>query len=52
MDTFKDRQQLDDMVARGEAPWEVWKTSKTLESQNVGDPMTLQTPSQVTLHHA
>jgi glucose-1-phosphate cytidylyltransferase len=25
MDTFKDKQQLDDMYARGEAPWEVWK---------------------------
>ena len=27
MDTFKDKQQLDDMYARGEAPWEVWKSS-------------------------
>jgi glucose-1-phosphate cytidylyltransferase len=25
MDTFKDKQQLDDLYARGEAPWEVWK---------------------------
>jgi glucose-1-phosphate cytidylyltransferase len=25
MDTFKDKQQLDDMYSRGEAPWEVWK---------------------------
>jgi glucose-1-phosphate cytidylyltransferase len=25
MDTFKDKQQLEDMHARGEAPWEVWK---------------------------
>jgi glucose-1-phosphate cytidylyltransferase len=25
MDTFKDKQQLDDMYARGNAPWEVWK---------------------------
>jgi len=25
MDTFKDKQQLDGMYARGEAPWEVWK---------------------------
>jgi glucose-1-phosphate cytidylyltransferase len=24
MDTFKDKQQLDDMHTRGEAPWEVW----------------------------
>jgi len=25
MDTFKDRQQLDDLYTRGEAPWELWK---------------------------
>jgi glucose-1-phosphate cytidylyltransferase len=24
MDTFKDRQQLEDIYARGGAPWEVW----------------------------
>src|SRR5262249_50519201 len=28
MDTFKDRQILEDVYNRGEAPWEVWKTSK------------------------
>jgi glucose-1-phosphate cytidylyltransferase len=28
MDTFKDRQQLEDMYTRGEAPWEVWKTAQ------------------------
>jgi len=27
MDTFKDKQQLDDLYAKGNAPWEVWKTS-------------------------
>jgi len=25
MDTFKDKQELDDMYSRGEAPWEIWK---------------------------
>ncbi|HEX5442707.1 MAG TPA: hypothetical protein VFW87_02710, partial [Pirellulales bacterium] len=25
MDTYKEKQHLDDMYARGEAPWEVWK---------------------------
>jgi glucose-1-phosphate cytidylyltransferase len=25
MDTFKERQMLDDMYSRGETPWEVWK---------------------------
>lgn len=26
MDTFKDKQNLDDLYANGNAPWEVWKT--------------------------
>ena len=25
MDTYKDKQRLEDMVARGEMPWEIWK---------------------------
>jgi len=25
MDTFKDKQRLDEMYARGDAPWELWK---------------------------
>jgi hypothetical protein len=25
MDTFKDRQQLEELYTRGNAPWEVWK---------------------------
>jgi glucose-1-phosphate cytidylyltransferase len=28
MDTFKDKQLLDDMYSRGETPWEVWKSSE------------------------
>ena len=28
MDTFKDKQQLDDLYNRGDAPWEVWKQAK------------------------
>jgi len=27
MDTFKDKQELDDLYAHGEAPWVVWKSS-------------------------
>jgi len=27
MDTFKEKQLLDDMYARGEAPWEVWRSN-------------------------
>ena len=26
MDTFKDKQRLEDMYSRGDAPWEVWRT--------------------------
>jgi glucose-1-phosphate cytidylyltransferase len=29
MDTFKDKQGLDDLYARGNAPWEVWKHPAT-----------------------
>lgn len=29
MDTFKDRQRLDEMYAAGDAPWEVWKAEET-----------------------
>lgn len=28
MDTFKDKQVLDEMYARGDAPWEVWKRAE------------------------
>ncbi len=37
MDTFKDKQQLDGMYARGEAPWEVWKTHAS--EQDVAVPV-------------
>lgn len=28
MDTFKEKQMLDDMYSRGDTPWEVWKENK------------------------
>jgi glucose-1-phosphate cytidylyltransferase len=28
LDTFKDKQRLDDLYARGEAPWELWKSTE------------------------
>lgn len=38
MDTYKDKQRLEDMVARGETPWEVWKEPEPapdkLEAEN------------------
>jgi glucose-1-phosphate cytidylyltransferase len=30
MDTFKDKQMLDDVYARGHAPWQVWNCSSSL----------------------
>jgi len=27
MDTFKEKQHLDELYARGRAPWEVWKST-------------------------
>jgi glucose-1-phosphate cytidylyltransferase len=27
MDTFKEKQLLEDMYSRGQAPWEVWKSN-------------------------
>jgi glucose-1-phosphate cytidylyltransferase len=37
MDTFKDKQHLDDLYARGNAPWEVWK-SKPVPAARVSSP--------------
>jgi glucose-1-phosphate cytidylyltransferase len=37
METFKDKQQLDDMYARGETPWEVWKASTKALHENIGE---------------
>ena len=34
MDTFKDKQNLDDMYQRGETPWAVWKNGKQYVSIN------------------
>lgn len=28
MDTFKDKQQLEDLYGRGDAPWEVWRSER------------------------
>ena len=32
MDTFKDRQQLEEIYARGNAPWEVWNDGRRAAS--------------------
>lgn len=38
MDTFKDKQRLDDLYARGNPPWQVWKTGNGAN----GNPATPQ----------
>jgi len=38
MDTFKDKQLLDDMYARGNAPWEVWKRDTDGNPQSARAP--------------
>jgi glucose-1-phosphate cytidylyltransferase len=35
MDTFKDKQQLEDLYLRGHAPWEVWKSSQIINGSTV-----------------
>jgi glucose-1-phosphate cytidylyltransferase len=35
MDTFKEKQQFDDMYSRGETPWEIWKTSPIQGNKSV-----------------
>jgi glucose-1-phosphate cytidylyltransferase len=35
MDTFKDKQRLEDMVARRQTPWEVWNDPALAENGNV-----------------
>jgi glucose-1-phosphate cytidylyltransferase len=37
MDTFKDRQQLEDIYARGNAPWEVWNGAGVAEAYAIAN---------------
>jgi glucose-1-phosphate cytidylyltransferase len=38
MDTFKDKQHLDDLYARGNAPWELWKSAPRAPLHPVSSP--------------
>ncbi len=42
MDTFKDKQQLDDMCSRGDAPWEIWKNSP--KNKELSIPLEIKSP--------
>ena len=35
MDTFKEKQQLEDLYTRGNAPWEVWKPAPDFQPESV-----------------
>jgi len=35
MDTFKEKQQLEDLYTRGNAPWEVWKASPEYKAETI-----------------
>ena len=51
MDTFKDKQLLDDMYARGNAPWEIWKRDANGKSQPAKE-VRRSAPSPGTNSHA
>lgn len=42
MDTFKERQQLDDLWLRGHAPWEVWRGANTPRTASVKPAATVR----------
>jgi glucose-1-phosphate cytidylyltransferase len=37
MDTFKDKQMLDDLYAKGQGPWQVWSQSGQVQSTSPGN---------------
>jgi len=39
MDTFKDKQQLDDLYARGDAPWVVWNGKSEHSAEPTAEPV-------------
>jgi NDP-sugar pyrophosphorylase family protein len=52
MDTFKDKQQLDDLSESGDAPWEVWKARVYGDPSKAGnrtDELKAGKPSRVPL---
>ena len=41
MDTFKEKMNLEEMYARGQAPWEVWRQKESFPSYTDAPPLTL-----------
>jgi glucose-1-phosphate cytidylyltransferase len=52
MDTFKDKQQLDDLYSRGEAPWEVWKDAKRERDEVPWEEWKASKKKKATIKHA
>ena len=48
MDTFKDKQLLDNLYEGGQPPWEVWKIANGISEEGV--PRSRQQPSATTVH--
>lgn len=54
MDTFKDRQQMEDLLSSGVAPWELWKKSTAPSGQTMAkhDPGSPSGRAPLTISHA
>jgi glucose-1-phosphate cytidylyltransferase len=54
MDTFKDRQKMEDLLSSGGAPWELWKKSTVPSEQTISehDPGSPNGRETVTTNHA
>ena len=51
LDTFKDKQQMEDLLSSGIAPWELWKTSPG-RTMGKHDPSSLSGRVRITIGHA
>lgn len=47
MDTFKEQQELSDLVTQGTAPWEVWRNGQANESRHSKSSRVLRHPKKV-----
>ena len=52
MDTFKDKQELEDLYTRGEAPWEVWKGAKRERDEVPWEEWKAAKKKTATIQHA
>ena len=52
MDTYKDKQALDELCSRGDAPWEVWKHSAQLDGNTGAARISASKPIKGGRRHA